>query len=243
MYWSTDVDIGIKKYLNTDDPVNKNKIYKMYLQKPFEMMSQMIIRTYRFQYFDYPEKDLIHELCSFMLSKIHLFTTGKGKSFSYFSMVVKNYLILHNNRNYKKLITHIPYDSRPSFKILEEKNIKSKQDIEENELLIDSIESFISFMEKNKEVLFTQKNGKLKLNELKISDTIVEMFKDRRNQYPLTLRNIKEMIKNITGESNYQVVKVRKLLGKIFSFVKNETINNGEVTRIKQKRFIRDLTR
>ena len=52
MYWSTDVDIGIKKYLNTNDPVNKNKIYKMYLQKPFEMMGQMIIRTWKFQYFD-----------------------------------------------------------------------------------------------------------------------------------------------------------------------------------------------
>ena len=80
-------------------------------------------------------------------------------------------------------------------------------------------------MEKNKEVLFTRKNGVLKLNELKISDTIVEMFKDRRNQYGLTLGNLKEMIINVTGESPRVVLKVRKLLGKVFSFVINEIIN------------------
>ena len=34
---------------------------------------------------------------------MHKFTEGKGKAFSYFSIVAKNYLILHNNNNYKKL--------------------------------------------------------------------------------------------------------------------------------------------
>jgi len=199
-YWTTDVDIGIRKYLNTDDPVKRNKIYKMYLQKPFENMSKMIIRTWRFKYFDYSEKDIIHELCSFMILKIHLYNSEKGKSYSYFSMVVKNYLIYHNNTNYKRLITHDPLENHSighGYRILP----SPTEDIEKNELLIDSIESFISIMEKNKEVLFTRKNGVLKLNELKISDTIVEMFKDRRNQYGLTLGNLKEMIINVTGES------------------------------------------
>ena len=30
------------------------------------------------------------------------FKEGKGKAFSYFSIVAKNYLILNNNKNYKK---------------------------------------------------------------------------------------------------------------------------------------------
>ena len=34
---------------------------------------------------------------------MHKFTEGKGKAFSYFSIVAKNYLILHNNNNYKKM--------------------------------------------------------------------------------------------------------------------------------------------
>ena len=32
---------------------------------------------------------------------MHKFKEGKGKAFSYFSIVAKNYLILHNNKNYK----------------------------------------------------------------------------------------------------------------------------------------------
>ena len=42
-----------------------------------------------------------------MVMNMHKYDHTKGsKAFSYFSVVAKNYLILHNNNNYKKLKTH-----------------------------------------------------------------------------------------------------------------------------------------
>ena len=31
IYWTDEVDVGIKLYLSTTDPVERNKIYKYYL--------------------------------------------------------------------------------------------------------------------------------------------------------------------------------------------------------------------
>ena len=47
-----------------------------------------------------------------MVMNMHKYDHTKGsKAFSYFSVVAKNYLILHNNNNYKKLKTHDDFES------------------------------------------------------------------------------------------------------------------------------------
>ena len=37
-YWPGWVDYGIQKYLSTDNQHERNKIYRKYLQEPFEKM-------------------------------------------------------------------------------------------------------------------------------------------------------------------------------------------------------------
>ena len=53
----------------------------------------------------------------FLLSKIHLFDPSKGaKAYSYFGTIVKRWLILYNEKNYKKRVNSVPAS------ILEEDN-------------------------------------------------------------------------------------------------------------------------
>ena len=72
-------------------------------EQNFEKLAENIIHTFKFYYFDVPSEDVKHEVVSFLYMNMHKFTEGKGKAFSYFSIVAKNYLILHNNNNYKKM--------------------------------------------------------------------------------------------------------------------------------------------
>ena len=54
-------------------------------------------------------EDLKHEVCCFFLEKLDYFKPERGtKAFSYFSIVGKNYLILYNNNNYKKMKITVP---------------------------------------------------------------------------------------------------------------------------------------
>ena len=106
MYFTLDTEEAIIAYNDTDDHRVKNKIYNDHLRKPFEKLVENIIHTFKFYYFDIPLEDVKHEVISFMITRLGKYQQGKGKAFSYFSVVVKNWLICHNNNNYKKMKTH-----------------------------------------------------------------------------------------------------------------------------------------
>ena len=106
MYFTLDTEEAIIAYNNSDDHREKNQIYNEHMRKPFEKLVENIIHTFKFYYFDIPLEDVKHEVISFMITRLGKYQQGKGKAFSYFSVVVKNYLICHNNANYKKMKTH-----------------------------------------------------------------------------------------------------------------------------------------
>ena len=105
-YFNIGTEKAIIRYNKTDDARLKNKIYSEHIAYPFDKLAENIIHTFKFYYFDVPSEDVKHEVVSFLYMNMHKFTEGKGKAFSYFSIVAKNYLILHNNNNYKKLKQH-----------------------------------------------------------------------------------------------------------------------------------------
>ena len=103
MYFHEGTEQGIVDYNATDDWREKNLIYNAHLRQPFEKLVENIIHTFKFYYFDIPLEDVKHEVISFMITRLGKYKQGKGKAFSYFSVVVKNWLICHNNNNYKKM--------------------------------------------------------------------------------------------------------------------------------------------
>ena len=106
-YYFTDVtEQAVIRHNKETRPHMRERIYNEHIRVPFEKLAENIIHTFKFYYFDVPSVDVMHEVVSFLYMNMHKFTEGKGKAFSYFSIVAKNYLILHNNNNYKKLKQH-----------------------------------------------------------------------------------------------------------------------------------------
>ena len=105
MYFHDGVQDAIIRYNSTDSHSEKNKIYQDEIHKAFDKLCENIINTFKFNYFDVPFEDVKAEVVSFLVMNMHKYDHTKGsKAFSYFSVVAKNYLILHNNNNYKKLV-------------------------------------------------------------------------------------------------------------------------------------------
>jgi len=106
MYFDMDVQDAIVRYNDLDPDENqaeRNKIYQEEIHYAFDKLCENIINTFKFTYFDDVYEDVKNETVSFLVLNIHKYDHTKGsKAFSYFSVVAKNYLILHNNANYKK---------------------------------------------------------------------------------------------------------------------------------------------
>ena len=102
-YFTEDTELAIVEYLASDDQHLRNRIYNDRIHHSFYKLAENLIHTFKFYYTEVDDlEDLKHEVICFLLEKLHYFKVGKGKAFSYFSIVGKNYLILYNNKNYAK---------------------------------------------------------------------------------------------------------------------------------------------
>jgi len=109
-YFTQETEDAIVAYNTSNNPDFKSTIYSREIHYPFYKLTQNIIHTFKFYYTDGVEnlEDLQHEIMVFLLDKIHLFDPAKGaKAYSYFGTIVKRWLIIYNQKNYKKRIESI----------------------------------------------------------------------------------------------------------------------------------------
>jgi len=109
-YFTQETENAIVQYNISSDKKFKSDIYSKEIHYPFYKLTENIIHTFKFYYTDGVEnlEDLQHEIMVFLLDKIHLFDLSKGaKAYSYFGTIVKRWLIIYNQKNYKKKIDSV----------------------------------------------------------------------------------------------------------------------------------------
>jgi hypothetical protein len=109
-YFTQETEDAIVQYNISNDKKFKSNIYSREIHYPFYKLTENIIHTFKFYYTDNVEnlEDLQHEIMVFLLDKIHLFDPSKGaKAYSYFGTIVKRWLIIYNQKNYKKKIDSV----------------------------------------------------------------------------------------------------------------------------------------
>ena len=198
VYFTLDTEQAIITYNKTKDPAVRNKIYKEEIQYPFEKLAENILNTFKFSYFDVPKLDVQMEVVSTLIEKIHMFKEGRGKAFSYFSIVAKNHLILKNNGNYKRwkktsLLSEMPETWNPENDFHEE-----QMGAEYNEFK----ELMLSYWDKNLTVVFTKKR------DIQIADSVLELF--RRSQYieNFNKKYLYLLIREMTDCKTHYITKV-----------------------------------
>ena len=163
MYFGTPAQDAIIAYNKCKDHKEKNKIYNAGIKYPFEKLAENVLNTFKFTYFDVPKSDIKKEVVSAMVEKIHMYKEGKGKAFSYFTIIAKNYLILNNNGNYKRwqknaLISEMPQTWNPE---------NDYYETQQNEEYSEFRKIMLSYWDKNLTVVFTKKRDLKDLYSIK----------------------------------------------------------------------------
>ena len=108
MYFTQDTEDAIIAYNTEQNYVLRNKVFNDYIHHPLFKMTESLIHRYKFYHFDAPTQDVQYEVIAFILEKLPKYTQGKGKAFSYFSIVAKNYLIQNNYKHYNRKKSKAP---------------------------------------------------------------------------------------------------------------------------------------
>ena len=218
-YFDQITENAIIRYNKTDDAALKNKIYTQHISYPFDKLAENIIHTFKFYYFDVPSEQVKHEVVSFLVMNMHKFQEGKGKAFSYFSIVAKNYLILHNNKNYKNYKIHDKMD------VLDYgSNIKDQQQrYEVAEFNREYVDQMLDYWEENLTNIFRRQK------DILVADAVLEMFRRRENIENFNKKALYILIREMTGSKTQHITRIVNMMKKYNTQLMTEFQNTGQI--------------
>ena len=207
-YFTQDAEDAIVLYNNTTDFELKSRIYQDRIHYAFFKLTENIIHTFKFYYTEVDNiEDLQHEVITFLLSKIHLFNPAKGaKAFSYFGTIAKRYLILSNQKNYKKRIDTIGLDAIEE----DEEHSYSIDDSSHDERLSMFIDIYTEYVTKHIYTLFPKEY------DARIADAILELFRKRENLDIFNKKALYIYIREIIDVKTPKITKIANQLYDIF---------------------------
>ena len=198
VYFGTPVQEAIIRYNDSDDPAVRNKIYSEEIAAAFDKLAENLIHTFKFYYFDYSFRDVKDEVVSFLVMQMPKYQPDKGRAFSYFSVVGKNYLILNNNNNYKKM------KSQDDISVLDfNRDVQGESTTGEvTEYYGEFVEQMLEYWENNITNIFKRQK------DILVADSVLEIFRRRQNIENFNKKALYIMIREMTNSNTQHITRV-----------------------------------
>jgi hypothetical protein len=223
-YFTEETEDAIILYLQTTDTIERNRIYNSKIEYAFDKLAENIIHTFKFYYTDVDTMgELKHEVVAFLLSKLHLYQKAKGKAYSYFGTIAKRYLILYNEKNYKKLLERAELTEVDDDKSTYNDIINADSQVN----LITFLEIFIKYIDTHLFILFP------KAPDAKTADALLEIFRKRENLDEFNKKALFIYTREIADVNTPQITKVIKKFKDIYKKLYNIYYRDGDVDTTK----------
>ena len=217
-YYFTDItEKAIIRYNNEERPAMRNRIYNDHIKDAFDKLCENIIHTFKFYYFDVSSEEVKNEVVSFLVMNMHKYTEGKGKAFSYFSIVAKNYLILHNNNNYKKMKTHDKIDVMDWDRSIQTEISQKNTDQEFSEF----VQQMLEYWDNNINVIFRRQK------DVRVADAVLHIFRIKGSIELFNKKALYILIREMTQSNTQHITRVINVMKKYQKGIYKEFQVNG----------------
>jgi len=205
-YFTYITQAAIIAYNDEPSYAKRNKVFREHVYYPLNKLVENIYFTFKFSYFDVAYEDIKSEVVAFLVEKLGKFKEGKGKAFSYFSIIAKNYLIIQNNANYAKLKAR-----RPVNVLDERRNLSAEQSLNDHqENLRDFTNLWVTWYDENINKVFSNRR------DIIVADTLLELFRIRENIENFNKKALYILIRERTGLKTQNITKVVNVMKRDF---------------------------
>ena len=220
VYFGQEVQDAVVEYNSSTDANERNEIYGKRIHAAFDKLAENIINTFKFSYFSYGFRDLQEEVVSNLVINMHKFDETKGsKAFSYFSVVAKNYLILNNNANYKKMKIHDDIDVLYGHGQDDEQIKKNPSS--------DVFKKTIDYFDENIERLFPKDQDR------EIAESILYLCKNKDSIDNFNKKAIYIMIREMTDVKTSKITQITNTFRKIYPKIQEEVLTRGHIDNLR----------
>jgi len=227
IYFGTPAQEAIIEYNKSKDFEERSKIYEERIKYPFEKLAENVMNTFKFSYFDVPKIDVQMEVVSTMVEKMHMFKEGKGRAFSYFTIIAKNHLILKNNGNYKRwkqnsLLSQMPQTWNPE---------NDHYEAEEKNEFKEFKEIMLGYWDRNLTTVFSKKR------DIQIADAILELFRRSEHIENFNKKHLYLLIREMTDCKTHYITKVVNTMKQHQKRLLNQYLEHGHIEETKDTFF------
>lgn len=206
MYFTPVTEKAIVAYNAEKTYSKRNRVYSQHIHYPVWKLAQNIINRFKFPYMNGTTEDKQYEVIGFLLQKLPKYTEDKGRAFSYFSIVAKNYCIQTNNKAYKllKSKTDLLAVDKQRDTVNEEAHSSRKESLK------DFTDLFVEDYDSRVETIFS------KNSDIKIAYAVMELFRRRENIEKYNKKALYVLIREMTDEKTQDISRVVNLIKKDF---------------------------
>lgn len=221
IYFGKDVQDAIIRYntLNETDTIEKARLFNSKIYPAFMKLTENIINTWKFHRYETTYSDLQSEAVCQLYTKITGYDESKGRAYSYFTIICRNYLIQNSQALYKaekeKSDLNAVDDER---NVINEVLLNNYQ-----ETLADFLYKWCNWCEHNLSIIFKSKRDQ------RVADSIIELM---RNSTEFDIYNKKYFYILIRERSNVDtqnITKVVKVLRELFIEMFDEYRKDGYI--------------
>lgn len=237
VYWPKELDNIIVKYNSSLDLDEREKIFIEYLNYPLNKLVENVINRFKFPYMGDTFEEIKKQVVSFLVVNLSKYSPEKGKSFSYFSVIAKNYLILHNNNGYKQEKRSLYFSDIEDEHHIPLEEIADTQDVVENnsEDFKEFTKLMINYWDGNITRVFKKKR------DADIANAIIDLFRKADSIENFNKKALYLFIREMTGcKTSYITKVVNKMKKSVWEHI-NEFNSNGIIDDEENKFFKYDL--
>lgn len=204
IYFSQLTEDAIIKYNKSTDQFERDQIFNAEIYPAFDKLAENVINRFKFPYIEESFEDIKHEVVAFLVLNLHKFTENKGKAFSYFSVIAKNYLILHNNTAYKENLKSVyisSSDSDEAFNLEETLVTTIDSETPKNDAQ-EFISLLVQYWDFNLTKIFKKKK------ELEIANAVIELLRRSNTIENFNKKALYLLIREMTDQKTINITKV-----------------------------------
>ena len=149
-YFTLETEEAINAYNKSTDSFERDKIFTQHIYKPFYKIAENVYNKYKICYMG-DSRDAMMDAVVFMFERLGLFKGERGRAFSYFTIIARNYYFQHSSANYKDLKKELHIDGWGEELDLEEDN----SNLEHHELTGDFTSKIIPYLKEHMEDIMT----------------------------------------------------------------------------------------
>ena len=207
VYFSENTEKAIIAYNKSIDPVERELLFRSEIHGPLDKLAENVINRFKFPYMEGTFDEVKSQVVSFLVINLHKFTEDKGKAFSYFSVIAKHYLILHNNNSYKeeKRVLYFSDQTEDSFS-LEEMLIVEPDTKDSTVDMREFLRLLVDYWEFNLDRIFKKQRDR------EIASALVKLIERVDNIDNFNKKALYLMVREMT---NYKTAHITKVINKM----------------------------